>query len=267
MQLPGGCYGEDGSIEREWAFRPLTGHVELDLWEAWHAPRSKVDRVTRSIAATVDLPSDRAGDGAAALSVADRQFLLARLTCRLGASQFWVSANCSSCGKPFDTPVDLERLPVRPGGDGYPFAKAEVAGRLVKLRAPTGADQAAIEEIADERQALVALARRCILAAPEAAPVADDLTDDDLYAIDATLQDVAPEVATAVTTACPNCGAENATPFDVAALLRASLRNPLEDVDDIAAIYHWGEAEILALPRERRHRYLELIDRRRGMQS
>ncbi len=254
MLLPGGLCREDGIVDREWALMPLDGHVELALWEAWHGARSKVGAVTRAIASAIALAGARenADDAAADLSVADRQFLLAQLARQLGASRFWLSADCTSCGKPFDVAVDLARLPVKTAGESYPFAEAKLAHRTVRLRAPTGRDQAAVEEIADEGQAVRTLVERLVERDAHAEPA---LSDDDLEAIDEALQAVAPEVATAVTSACPDCGADNATSFDVAELLLSSLRNPLEEVHDIAATYHWGEGEILALPRERRHQY------------
>lgn len=266
MQLPGGRYRNHGIVEREWAFKPLDGHVELALWEAWRGPGSKVDCITRAIASTVEFPDCQEEDEAAAgLSVADRQFLLAQLACHLGASQFWLSADCQSCREPFDTPVDLVRVPVKPAGPGYPFAEAAVATGPVTLRVPTGADQAAIEELAEEAEAVALLARRCIVGDGESDGQTQLLTGADLVAIDAALQEVAPELATAVASSCPSCGAQNAIPFEVSALLHSSLKNPLQDVHDIAAIYHWAESEILALPRARRHAYLALINQRRGM--
>jgi hypothetical protein len=265
MQLPGGLYRQDGIVEREWDLRPLNGHLELALWDAWHGSRSKVDCITRTIASTIKLPGDCDEDTAAAgLSVADRQFLLAQLACHLGASRFWISADCPSCRERFDVPVDLTRLPIKPAGEGYPFAEAEISSGAVKVRAPTGTDQAAIQNIADERQAMVSLVRRCIVPQAGREPVEQTFTDDDLNAIDEAFQHVASEIASAVTSRCPNCGTENSTPFDLSALLLSSLRNPLEEVHDIAAVYHWSEGEILALPRERRHQYLALIDQRRG---
>lgn len=267
MQLPGGLYREDGTVEKAWAFKPLDGHAELALWGAWQASSSKVDCVTKAIASAIELPKDRdeKESGADRLSVADRQFLLAQLACSLGASRFWISAECVSCRKPFDAAVDLEHLPVKPAGKGYPFAEAKILGGTAAVRAPTGADQAAIENIADERQALLSLVRRCLVPQSEGEHAEPAFTDDDLEAIDDALQKVSPEVATRVTSLCPSCGCENSTLFDVSALLLSSLKDPLEEVHDIAAVYHWGEGDILALPRERRHRYLALIDRRRGM--
>ena len=39
------------------------------------------------------------------------------------------------------------------------------------------------------------------------------------------------------------------------------------EVHTLAMQYHWSETDILSLPRERRRRYLRLIDRERGVHS
>ncbi len=66
-------------------------------------------------------------------------------------------------------------------------------------------------------------------------------------------------------TECPECGAANNVDLDPYRVLARSSDELLRQVHQIATHYHWGEAEILAMPRMRRQRYLDLIDRDRGM--
>ncbi len=66
---------------------------------------------------------------------------------------------------------------------------------------------------------------------------------------------------------CPECGEVFGFPFHPPGFfirrLRASLPLLYEDVHTLASHYHWSEAEILSLPREKRLMYLEIIAARR----
>jgi hypothetical protein len=66
-------------------------------------------------------------------------------------------------------------------------------------------------------------------------------------------------------TTCTECGGNIVAPFDVPKFvlteLEAETRRLLDGVHRIASTYHWSEAEILALPRERRQAYLTRIER------
>jgi hypothetical protein len=67
---------------------------------------------------------------------------------------------------------------------------------------------------------------------------------------------MAPEVAEEATAACPECDAENRIEIDPYLTLIAASPTIYEEVHLIASTYHWSEAAVLALPRDRRKRYL-----------
>ncbi len=259
MQLPGGMLAGDGSVARDVGLHPITGALELALHEAADGS-GRAECIDRMIAAAVTLPV--AGADPAALTVGDRQYLMVAIARTLGHRLFWLTGTCPACDKPFDAPLDLDAFPVKPAGAGYPYAELTLPGGALRIRAPTGADQAAIAGIADPRAAVEALARRLIDPQPAAEPPLDE---DALEAIDAAAQAVSPEAPQALATACPDCGTETALPFDIAALLLSKLDDPLDDVHEIASAYHWAEADILALPRSRRAAYLDRIARDRGV--
>lgn len=261
MQLPGGTYDAQGEVNRALRFKHIDGVAELAMWQAGTGDKPRLGCIDRLIDCCVAL-----GAPAASLSVADRQYVLAALASRLGHDQFWISSQCRDCESRFDARVDLSKLPAKPAGATYPFATATIAAGSARLRVPTGRDQAAIADITDTFEAIAALARHCIVSNDVSLADDPERLADDIEAIDAALQEVAPEVATSVSTECPDCGYENTTPFDIAALLISRLDNPLEDVHEIASIYHWSETEILSLPRQRRQDYLDLIDRDQHMQ-
>jgi hypothetical protein len=261
MSLPGGLW-HDGRLEREYAFKALDGALELALAEAGAASGSVPERVGAVLAVALA----RLGDAAAtpervsALCVTDRQFLMRELAALVDDKPVWLAAVCHGCGEPFDVPVEPAQLPLKPAGAGYPWAEADTAGGRVRLHVPSGADQAAIAAIADTDEAMLALAQRCRVEGPP-------IGAEDLPAIDAAFERVAPELALAVAAVCPGCGAANTVPVAPYRSLDADADALFDEIHALASHYHWGEAEILALPRERRRRYLRLIERARGMSA
>ena len=82
--------------------------------------------------------------------------------------------------------------------------------------------------------------------------------------LEAAIEEMAPEVALEALAACPECGATTAVAIDPYLTLQLAGGEIHDEVHVLARSYHWAEADILALPRERRKRYLRLIDRERG---
>lgn len=262
MRLPGGIATGGGPVGRHCRIWPVDGRLELDLWETCAAGGHRVTCIDRFIDSAVTF--DIAQTGAAELSTGDRQFIMAELARHFAAGPFWKTVICTGCEGPYDIAIDLDRLPVTPAGDGYPRTTATISSGEIEVRVPTGADQAAVASIEDEMEAVATLAQLCIVT-PDRALAADPETRAaDLAAIDDALQAVAPQVATSVSSRCPDCGTANDTAFDTTALFAASVTNPFPEVHAIAMAYHWSEAEILALSRDRRRTYLALIDAETG---
>ncbi len=76
---------------------------------------------------------------------------------------------------------------------------------------------------------------------------------------------MAPEVSRPLLGACPECSAVVPAFFHVPTFVVAELRRATATVYDevhlIASTYHWSEARILAMPRQRRQQYAERIQR------
>ena len=121
----------------------------------------------------------------------------------------------------------------------------------VFFRIPTIADQLAITGLPDAAEAL---ARRCIR------PIA--LADEKRLQVEALMESMAPSLSNELRGACPECGAEVNIYFDVHHYCLRELKEHAtfvyEDIDILARQYHWSEADILALPRNRRTIYAEL---------
>ncbi len=267
MQLPGGLW-EGRKTCRDFAFKPPDGELELTVAEAGLSGASLPAQVTAVLAAGLGRlgaePVTR--ERAAALCIADRQFLMRQLAALLGSDQVWQSARCDRCDAVFDVPVTQTLLPVSKPGPGFPFASVRLGKTTVRLRVPNGADQEAIAGIASQRLARQRLAWCCIVEEEgEGKPDPASLDDQTLQDMETALEGVAPEAAVVVQTACPECG--HASQVDVAPyrVLQTTVNELYDEIHALAITYHWDEATILALPRTRRRRYLDLIDRARGM--
>lgn len=261
MQLPGGLV-ENGARRRDWAFRPMSGALELALAEVGETAASAPQAVTRALALALDRLGGAAAteDRVAALCVADRQYLMRELERHLGSAGGWFQADCPACGARFDFHLDYADLPVEEAGAGYPQAQVDMAGRQWRFRLPTGADQEAVAGLPDS-EALPGLLRRLVLEPDLPEPPGQDL----IAAAEAALEAVSPAVCLAVQAACPECGAGNAVELDPYRALARPADHLIEEVHRIALAYHWAETDIFALPRARRQRYLQLIDRARGL--
>ncbi len=268
IRLPGGLW-EDGRRLRDAQFREPDGRLEMALLTAVETAASVPEAVSGVLGAALDKLAGRPADRtrAALLCVVDRRFLMRSLHAWLGGEAQWHTATCSRCKAPFDFPLRLSRLPVGEAGEGYPFARVSGGKTSWTLRLPNGADQEAIADLPDEETARQHLLARIRLDGPADA-LAEMAGDPDGWArIESALEAIAPALIDRVRADCPECGAQNVIEPDPYPLLRQSAHPLLEEIHRIARAYHWSETEILALPRGRRRRYLELIDAGRGLQA
>lgn len=261
MQLPGGLV-EHGTRRRDWAFQTLTGGLELALAEVSENAASTPQAVTLALhLALAELAGQApSAERVASLCVADRQFLMRELERHLGFEGGWFQAGCRHCGEVFDFPLDYAELPVSEAGEGYPHALVERGKRSLRFRLPTGADQEVLARLPAAETSDWLLRQ---LAESEAE--LPELEADFVAQVEAALEAVAPAIVLSVQTACPHCGADNAVELAPYRLLDRRSESLLVEIHQLASHYHWSEAEILAMPRARRQRYLQLIDRARGM--
>jgi hypothetical protein len=83
--------------------------------------------------------------------------------------------------------------------------------------------------------------------------------------LDAVLAERDPLTVLELDAVCPDCGEINKVEFDleqrILRLLAEEQRRLIDDVHTLAAMYHWSEADICALPPWRRRAYLARIGR------
>ncbi len=270
MHLPGGLW-HNGRRYRAFGFRPLTGAVELAVGEASQRAATMPEAVTNVLQATLGHIGDLEPDVALvdALSVGDRQFLTTCVAGRLGGDEVWFTVDCQVCGERFDLSLRFSELPVKPAGASYPFCETALAAGKFKWRVPNGGDQKILAYQDSEAEAVRLLLQRCLVSGEASVDastdVIDAMTDAEIAEVEAALEAQAPEITSRVQAACAACSQINTIAIDPLASLKASFQDVSHDVHRIASVYHWSEAEILSLPRQRRLHYLNLIDRARGM--
>jgi hypothetical protein len=257
MQLPGGLWEAD-VCHREVSFREPTGAMQLQV-ALCGAISDPTERVTAILTAAVVTLGGTAStcERLAALCVDDRRWLMLQLAALLGPTPIWLTGNCRRCDAAFDLPFEPASVPVKPAGDGYPFALADTKAGRLRLRVPTGADQQAVTGLSDE-DALDALIERCCAAGgsrPERR-----LSASDVRRVSDAIEHVSPQVALTISTACPTCGAPADLPIDPYAFAVVDERAILDDVHALARGYGWSEAEILNLAIARRAEYIWRVE-------
>jgi hypothetical protein len=99
------------------------------------------------------------------------------------------------------------------------------------------------------------------------APTAEPPSAELAAAIEARMAELAPGLDIELDAACPECGADFAGRLDLVPRLLGELcgsaRLLEQEVHVIAWNYHWSEHGILGLARQKRRRYVELIERQR----
>jgi len=265
--LPGGL-SNNGCLERQARFRPLSGRIEQAIIE-FSMDTDRPGYVTAVLDATLDSIGTQPVNAelVADLCVADRQFLMLRLAAMLDGEQLWLKVACGYCDALFD--VDIRRcdLPLKEAGQSFPHVTLKVNDCTLDARVPTGADQQRIAELSDQ-QAMQQLLQSCICSVngePASKAFINKLSDDELEAIDEALDDVSPAVCNQLLVKCPECGKEQNAVLDHYALSSMNSRFFYDEVHTLASHYHWSEAAILDLPKARRRLYLEMIHRSAGM--
>jgi hypothetical protein len=141
--------------------------------------------------------------------------------------------------------------------------------REVVFRLPNGEDQETIAQTIeeDETEGLVLLLARCIRRlgslcdpGPE---VIHRLSPLARAEIGRHMEEAAPQVDLNLAAHCPECDREFIVPFDLQGFFLAECQTNRDflyrEVHQLAYHYHWSEQEIMALPREKRRKYIALL--------
>ena len=269
MMLPGGIIDSVGELRRDYAFKPISGELELAFAEGLDTTEPMALQITKALTLILDHIGGHEVDAefAANLCIADRQLLMRQFMNHLGVVHPWLMAECRQCSNAFDFLIEPHRLPIKPAGPQFPFTEVEIEIGKCRFRTPTGADQCAVADIEDMKRAIDTILNRCLITVDdnprENKPTV--FSEADLPVIEAALAESSPELTTRIEATCPDCCFKNTVSLDPYFGLKSFGESILDDTHTLASNYHWNEADILALPRERRLRYLARIDSGNGI--
>jgi hypothetical protein len=245
---------------REVLLRPPTGLDDLLLCEA------PADDAALAVALADQLvePADGRPLDAARLCVTDLDVLVLRLRqAALGdLVRGDVSCPAEGCGRRIDLSFGIDdylaHSEPEPAADVEPAEEEgwfRLRGGSARFRFPTATDQLAAARHADPERKLV---RRCVMPG--------GLEDVVLERVQEALERMAPSLSQDLLARCPECGAEVTVAFNARSFCLRELRDGAaflyEEVALLAERFHWSEADILAMPRTRRQRYVELVRKR-----
>jgi hypothetical protein len=229
-----------------------------DILRVWETASSE-EPVDRALTILATVSSGASRDELARLPIGDRDARLLDVREGTFGPRATGVVACARCAERVEFALDLAAL--RFARPGTPEGEIDADGWTLRFRAPNSEDLSAAARAADPRRDL---AGRCIIEARRSgAPVADpDLPADALALLAAAMAERDPQAEVLLDYACPVCGQQGQTHFDIAAFLweeiRAQAQRLLMEVAALARAYGWREADILAMSPARRRAYLEL---------
>lgn len=223
---------------------PIEGRTELALAEGEADGRASVE-VESDVLRVLVRPAGLSTEIDSLLPGDRARLTLAALCAGYGAPPaLFLTCASEACATRQEIAFDARPIldAVAEGPAGAPFD----AGGL-RLRLPLASDLIA----AGGDGAM--LAGRCIL---------EPATVDSVAVLEAEIARRDPCAEIVLTAACTECGEPLDVMLDPLVLLRAEMAREggiLAEIDRIAHVYHWSEAEILALPAHRRRKYLTFV--------
>ena len=278
-RLPGGYFDAEGGLHRDVELAALTGREEELLARARQPQTATLvtevlSRCVRRLGGISPVPPAVARG----LLVADRQYLLLQLRRETFGDLVRASLVCPwpECGEQVSIDFSLADVPVTQARDRAQvhtmMLSAPAAGGApteVEFRLPTGADQEQLSGHveANEAEALTLLLSRCVRrVGPHSPPGPHRVASLGPLAraeIEERMGQLAPRVEQAMEVACAECGRPFTAPFDIHGFFFGELRTDsaqlYRDVHYLAFHYHWSEHEIMAMTRDRRRTYIDVL--------
>lgn len=264
--LPGGFVDDAGRVHTEVELAALTGAGEEMLLNA--PPDMCAAALTtelllhtiRRLGAVRRLNADTVRQ----LLVQDRDYLIVRVRELTLGPDMWVRLECprTECGQGMELNLMLSALPIERRAVA---ARYFVFDDAIEFRLPSGEDQewaaAANPAGGDIGDAMLARCVRQRSTHRAIDPSALDAARRDR--IEQRMRELAPDVTPELDAVCPECRTPFTAEVDMAYLvlreLKSSTRRLEEEVHLLAWHYHWPESEILAMTRQKRGRYVRLI--------
>lgn len=269
VRIPHGVSAAGGADRRAW-LRPMRGEDEEFLVEEGGAmlPAHRTTALLARCLARLgdEHPVDE--DAVRKLRAGDRETLLLHLRRLSLGPRLSLVLRCpdEACAELLEVDVDVAellvdsgRLAAERGIDGT----AAGDGRTIGFRLPSGADIEAVASLAlrDELGAVRALAARCAVALDGEA--LGELAASEVDSISEAMSALDPQACVVLNARCAACETVFEVPFDCGEHLYREVWRRRDDLyrelHVLALNYHWREADILAMPRARRRRYVDLL--------
>lgn len=268
QSLPGGVF-VNGRRGQTFNFKSINGELELALQECMSAREDSFypQKARQILELALDSVDGQVADPALVdnLSLGDRDFLLIKLAQHISDKPVWVTAECEQCSDLMDISFRFSELPVKPAGEKYPSVDVATSFGKVTVRVPLVSDLEVIAKVDDDNLAFEKLLTRLVSMTEKNTQIdLEKFSENDVALIEIMIEKMSPEVSAQLYAVCPNCDHANHVNLDILELMAENDNNILHEVHCIAESYHWSQAEILGLPRQRRKNYLYLIDRQRG---
>jgi hypothetical protein len=291
-RLPGGYVDASGAIHHEVELAALSGREE-ELLAARPGRGGSARQVTAVLARCVRRLGPVAPVGEAVirgLLVADRQFLLLKLRELTFGDRVQATVTCpwAGCHRKVDLEFSLRDVGIGEAPERcrlYRMAlspeaasTATIAGTgghdgdahcEVTFRLPDGCDQEALAALVEENEAaaLTGLLGRCVVSLgrhePPGPEVIEALSPLARREIERAMLERSPRADLHLDMTCAECGRPFTAPFDIADCFFGELAISGDrlgrEVHYLAYHYHWGEREIMEMPRERRRRYIDVL--------
>lgn len=283
--LPAGYIDAQGQLHRQVELMPLTGREEELLAQSDYPTAGLVTEVLSRCVRRIGSISEVTPQIIRSLLVADRQYLLLMLRQLSFGDRVQATLPCPwpNCGKGVDIDFSIAEIPVTELPDcrrDYQlevdtFEEAAALGLgpaprfTVKYRLPDGGDQEAVldSEELTEVEKLSTLLSRCILAVGEIErPPAEwvmRLPPAVRLQIEQAMESRAPNLELSMDIECPECRRAFVAPFELQDFFFGELKMGSEllfrEMHYLAFHYHWSEREIMAMPRNRRRRCIEVL--------
>jgi hypothetical protein len=230
----------------------LTDAGLLELWERGR----EAGPVARALLLLGAARPELGEDERLALPLPTRDAALLELRIALHGPRLPGCVDCPRCGETLEFELDGEQL--RQAACAGPRDEIAVAG--LRFRLPNSGDLLAAAAAGGEDDAALVLMRRCCLAAP----AGHSWSPATLAEVEERMEQQAVSVELQLRLQCQVCAHAWGSVLDIAAWLweesEQHVRALLDEVDRLAAAYHWAERDILALSPARRRAYLQRCD-------
>ena len=267
----------NGSWQRTVWLRPLSGWDEAFLIEDARLllPAERTTALLQRVLEDRGTGEPVTSEFVRELSIGDREALLLHLRRLTLGEKISCVLSCPqpTCGEQMDLDLKVSDLLLPPGTlppqeEYETVVEGEGKSYRVRFRMPNGGDQEAAAALAtrDYDAAVSLLYRRCVKSSVLLAGEDDtqlELTLEAKRALQQVMSGLDEQAEVLLNLTCPACKLSFVLPFDTGDYFYRELTrrgdNIYREVHLLALHYHWSEAEIMNMSRQRRRLYLGML--------